>query len=90
MKLTEGHITGFIAGLGVAGLGYYLYKRNQPAIDGWLRNQGIQIPTSGHSDTSNMNLEDLVLEKERLEDLIAEREMEVQKQANKTAAPAEG
>ena len=78
MNLTTEHATGFAVGVGVAALGFYLYKKNQGRIDGFLRQQGINIPTAGAKEPANMTLEELVATKERLEDLIAEREMSVQ------------
>jgi len=79
MAITSQHITGFAIGLGVAGLGFYVYKKNQPQIDDFLRKQGIQLPDQKSQDHSAMTLEELFAEKERLEDLIAEREMAVEK-----------
>jgi tRNA A-37 threonylcarbamoyl transferase component Bud32 len=61
--------------VGAAAAGFYLYKRNQARVDAWLRQQGINVPTAASKDPATMSLEDLVLEKERLEDVIAEREM---------------
>ncbi len=78
MAIQQQHITGFLVGLGTAALGYYVYKKNQKQIDDFLRKQGIQVPDSREKDLSSLTLEELVLEKERLEDLIAEREMESQ------------
>jgi hypothetical protein len=75
MAINSNHLVGFAVGLGTAAVGIYLYKRNQARIDGWLREQGINIPLSAGNDYAAMSLEELVLEKERLEDLIAEREM---------------
>jgi len=74
MAITSQHITGFVVGLGVAAAGFYLYKANQKHVDAWLEKQGIQIADSGASDPASMTLEELVRQKERLEDLIAERE----------------
>jgi len=76
--LTRDHFIGFFAGLGVSALGFYLYKKNQAAVDEFLRGQGIQIPGS-QVDTGMMSLEELVKEKERFEDLIAERELSAKK-----------
>ena len=75
MAINSNHLVGFAAGLGTAAVGIYLYKKNQTRIDAWLRQQGINIPLRAGNDYAAMSLEDLVLEKERLEDLIAEREM---------------
>jgi hypothetical protein len=79
MPVNSQHITGFVVGLGVAGLGFYVYKKNQGEIDDFLRKQGIQVPESSAKDFSNLSIEELVAEKERLEDLIAEREMVTEK-----------
>lgn len=85
MTITSEHVSGFVVGLGVAAVGFYMYKKNEAQIDEWLRQQSIGFPFSGHppKDQSGMSLEDLLREKERLEDLIAERE-----QAEKSKAQA--
>lgn len=75
MGISTEHVTGFAVGLGAAALGVYLYKKNQQQVDHWLRQQGINVPQSGAPDAGAMSMEDLVREKERLEDLIAEREV---------------
>ncbi len=76
MTITSEHVTGFVVGLGVASLGFYMYKKNEAQIDEWLRQQSIGFPFSRQpgKDQSGMSLEELLREKERLEDLIAERE----------------
>ena len=73
--MNSDHVTGFVFGLGAAALGGYLYKKNKEQVDDWLREQGINVPQSNSDSTTAMSLEELVREKERLEDLIAEREM---------------
>ena len=75
--ITSQHITGFVVGIGVAGLGFYLYKKNQHQVDEFLRRQGIQLPALSSKDYASMSLQDLVAEKEKLEDLIAEREISI-------------
>lgn len=75
MGVNTDHVTGFAVGLGAAALGFYLYKKNQNRVDEWLRGQGINIPKSNGKATAGMSVEDLMREKEQLEDLIAEREM---------------
>jgi len=75
MALTSQHITGFAVGLGVAAVGFYMYKQNESEVDEWLRRQGINLPSAAIKDYSAFSLEELVLEKERLEDMIAEREL---------------
>ena len=75
MNITSDHVTGFVVGLGVSALGFYLYKKNQTQVNDFLRRQGIQIPGQGGRNESAMTLEELVAKKEHLEDLIAEREI---------------
>jgi hypothetical protein len=75
MAITSDHVTGFVLGLGSAAVCFYVYRMNQPQIDAWLRQQGISLPETGTEDPSRWTLEQLVREKERLEDLIAEREV---------------
>lgn len=75
MAINTDHITGFGIGLGVAALGFYFYKKNQKQVDDFLRQHGIEVPAAQGIDSANMTLEELVLEKERLEDTIAEREI---------------
>lgn len=81
MAINSNHITGFLIGLGAAGVGFYVYKKNQAKVDAWLRRQGINVPGSGGGDPAAMSMEELVAEKEHLEDLIAEREMAAQGEA---------
>jgi hypothetical protein len=75
MNVTSQHVTGFFIGVGAAAAGYYFYKNNQAKVDDFLRRQGIQIPERTMREPGSLSLEELVSEKERLEDLIAEREM---------------
>jgi hypothetical protein len=93
MNITSEHVTGFVAGIGAAALGFYLYKKNEAQIDDWLRSQSINLPFSASpaKSQSGMSLEELLREKERLEDLIAERELaekSAPQSAPQPAAPA--
>lgn len=74
MSISSQHITGFAVGLGIAAVGFYAYKKNETKVDEFLRSQGIPLPEIGDRDTTALTLEELVSEKERLEDLIAERQ----------------
>ena len=76
MAVNSDHVTGFVVGIGAAALGFHLYKRNQNQVDDWLRQQGINVRQNAAKDEKSMSLEDLMREKERLEDLIAEREVQ--------------
>jgi len=80
MNFTSQHLTGMVIGIGVAAVGYYAYKKNQPAVDDFLRRQGIQLPESSGNNYATMTLEELVAEKEHLEDIIAERELATNKE----------
>lgn len=71
--ITSQHLTGFLVGLGCAAGAYYLYKKNQPQVDEFLRSHGIPVPEGGQPRLEQLSLEELVGQKERLEDLIAER-----------------
>ncbi len=87
MAINSDQVTGFVVGLGAATLGLYLYKQNQSRVDEWLRQQGINIPQAGATDETKMSLQELTREKERLEDLIAERELEPREQTTPEPAP---
>ena len=86
MGVNNEHITGFAVGIGAAALGFYLYKKNQAEVDQWLQQQGINIPHGDGKSDASMSLEELMREKERLEDVIAEREIQSKQEA---PAPAE-
>ena len=74
MSISSQHVTGFFIGLGVAGAGYMLYRKNQDRVDEFLRAKGIDMPAGPGQDAAAMSMEELVRQKERFEDLIAERE----------------
>lgn len=74
MVTTNKFLLGAAIGLGTAAAGYVVYKKNQDKIDSFLRDQGFNIPVAEGGSYQDMTLEDLMLNKERLEDLIAEKE----------------
>ncbi|MBS1261118.1 MAG: hypothetical protein MAG453_00439 [Calditrichaeota bacterium] len=75
MNINNDHFTGFLFGVGAAAAAYYFYRKNQPDVDEFLRRQGIELPVlQQERDLSSYSLDELIREKERLEDLIAERE----------------
>jgi hypothetical protein len=74
MAINSQHVTGFVMGLGAAAAGFYFYKKNQKRVDEWLRERGIELPATSGNDFSALTIEELVREKENIEDLIAERE----------------
>ena len=83
MAINSQHVTGFVAGIGVSALGLYLYKRNQSKVDAFLGNHGIQLSAATNKDLQSMTLKELIMAKEELEDLIAEKEFN-QKEKKKT------
>lgn len=75
VNITRDHVIGFLGGVGLSVAALYLYKKNKAGVDEFLRSQGIQVPAGQGAASLSMSLEDLVREKERLEDLIAEKEL---------------
>lgn len=90
MAITSEHLVGAAVGVGVAAVGFYLYQKNQDRINEFLRSHGLDIPVSDKQPIESMNIEDLATLKERIEDLIAERELAAKQAATEaTSAPAE-
>ena len=81
MAIGSQHITGFVIGLGAAAAGFYFYKKNQKRVDEWLGRQGIHLAPADGNNYGSMTLEELVRQKENLEDLIAEREHAAEQKA---------
>ena len=76
--INKDHLKGAAVGVGVGAVGYYIYKKNQTKVDGFLKKQGINVQTVNHKDYANMSLEELMESKELIEDLIAEKEVNVE------------
>ena len=90
MAITSEHLVGAAVGVGVAAVGFYLYQKNQDKINEFLRSHGLDIPVSDKQPIESMNIEDLATLKERIEDLIAERELAAkQAAAEATSTPSE-
>ena len=87
MAINSQHLTGFVAGVGLSALGFYLYKRNQSKVDAFLGNHGIQLSSPLEKDPKAMTLKELILTKEEIEDLIAEKEFD-QKEKKKSKSKA--
>jgi hypothetical protein len=62
MNITSEHVTGLIVGIGVASLGFYMYKKNETQINDWLRSQSINLPFPGFQakDQSGLSVEELL------------------------------
>jgi len=88
MAINSQHVTGFVAGIGVSALGFYLYKRNQSKVDAFLGQHGIQLSSALEKDHQNMTLKELIMAKEELEDLIAEKEFNRKEKEKTKSKPA--
>ncbi|MGD7008591.1 hypothetical protein [Metabacillus sp. 84] len=71
MNFNRDFLMGFISGTVVGAVGYRVYEQN----NGQLRSLVQQAPQVSFSPgKAELSIEDLVSQKERLEDLIAERQ----------------
>ena len=88
MAIKGEHLTGFAVGIGVSAAGYYLYKKNQTKVNAFLEEHGINVSSVFENDPKSMTLKELILAKEELEDLIAEKEhaAKEEKQSKKNKA----
>lgn len=75
-KMNKSHFMGIAIGVGATVAGFYLYKKNKNKVDAFLKSQGINIKTSDSLDYETMSIEDLTETKERIEDLIAEKQLD--------------
>jgi hypothetical protein len=82
MAITSEHLVGFAVGIGASAVGFYLYKKNQSKVDAFLQEHGIEITSVFEKDPKSMTLKELIIAKEELEDLIAEKEFEEKNAAN--------
>jgi len=84
MAITTDHLVGAAVGIGVAAAGFYLYQKNRDKVDQFLRSHGMNIPVREDKPLASMSIEELATLKERVEDVLAEREV-----AAKATAAAE-
>ena len=87
--INKDHIKGAAVGVGVCAVGYYIYKKNQDKVEGFLKKQGINVQTVNHKDYANMSIEELMESKELIEDLIAEKELDVEATMEEVEADVE-
>jgi hypothetical protein len=85
MAIKAEHITGFALGVGAVAVGLVLYGKNRTRIHALLDKCGICTSCCATDVPVSMNLEELVAEKERLENIIAEREMAAEVSASAKA-----
>lgn len=84
MAITTDHLIGAAVGVGVVAAGFYLYRKNRDKVDQFLRSHGMNVPVREDKPLAMMSVEELATLKEKVEDLLAEREV-----AAKAAVPAE-
>jgi hypothetical protein len=88
MPVTNDHVVGFAAGVAVTALAFYWYDQNRERVDEFLQSQGINVgqpgapfgsapqyspPPSGDGTAGKApTIEELMAQKERLDDMIAE------------------
>ncbi|MBY0123768.1 hypothetical protein [Bacillus sp. S/N-304-OC-R1] len=71
MAFNRDFLMGFVSGTVVGAVGYRLYEQNNGQLRSLVQNN---VPTlSFQSPKADLTIEDLVSQKERLEDLIAEK-----------------
>jgi hypothetical protein len=84
MMITNDHLVGFAAGTAVTALALYWYDQNRERVDRFLQSQGVgqpgmpwqgapqYAPPPATSGDQQPTMEELMAQKERLEDMIAE------------------
>ncbi len=87
--MNNDHVTGFVAGVACTAFAYYWYHNNKERIDEFLKAQelGLQGPLgslnypgpAAEPRDPSPSLEELMREKERLEDQIAELSSKTEK-----------
>jgi hypothetical protein len=75
IMLTRDFWTGFITGTIVGAVGYRLIEQNNGQLQRLLQMPPMGAAAIGSTSGSEPSLEELVSQKERLEDLIAERNL---------------
>ena len=70
-------VKGILIGAGVSLVAFCAYKSNEEKVDAFLNRHGIKVKTPGTS-LESLTIEELMRQKEDIEDLIAEKEMQVQ------------
>lgn len=84
-KINSDHVMGAVVGVGACAVGYYLYTKNENQVNEFLKKQGISLPASTSKNYNTMNIEELMETKELLEDLIAEKEVNLSTEVIVTA-----
>ncbi|MFC0524475.1 hypothetical protein ACFFGV_12945 [Pontibacillus salicampi] len=79
MVMNKDFLMGFVSGTVVGAVGYRLYEQNQGQLSQLIQNPGMSGMQSAQGlqtvPKQDLTIEDLVAQKERLEDLIAEKKV---------------
>ena len=81
MAITKAHLIGAAVGIGVAATGFYFYSKNRDKVDQFLRDRGLKIPVRTEKPLESMDDTALAELKEKVEDILAEREAAAKQQA---------
>lgn len=74
MALNKDFLMGFVSGTVVGAVGYRLYEQNSGQLKSLIQPQGGFTQFESIGTSAQPTVEELVAQKERLEDLIAEQE----------------
>ncbi len=80
-------VKGILIGAGVSLAAFCVYKSNEEKVDQFLNRHGIHVKTCGNS-LESMSIEELMRQKEDIEDLIAEKELQDQSVTVNAPVPA--
>jgi len=76
MGINSDHLIGFLFGISASALGLHYYKKNKSLIDALIRDARAQAEPAMADAMEGLSIEELLLMKERLEDIIAEHEVD--------------
>ncbi|MCC5800839.1 hypothetical protein [Rossellomorea vietnamensis] len=77
MVMNKDFLMGFVSGTVVGAVGYRLYEQNQGQLSQLIQHNPISnsLQSMQPSMRQDLSIEDLISQKERLEDLIAEKKV---------------
>ncbi|QST01063.1 hypothetical protein IMZ31_05715 [Pontibacillus sp. ALD_SL1] len=79
--MNKDFLMGFVSGTVVGAVGYRLYEQNQGQLSQLIQNPGMMNAQQPSANTfqqvqsQDISVEDLISQKERLEDMIAEKKV---------------
>jgi hypothetical protein len=75
MGLKIDHLAGFVLGVGVTAFALAVYAKNRGGLAALTRRLGGKPTKTADTDYEDKSLDELVREKEHLEEMIADREL---------------